>query len=111
MTDVIIGLPLAIFMLKEQAAAAKPWMGWAYVHADWMRVDSYSDAQVLTSASGATFHYLSRWFKPLLSLIAFTYFGTGEDAVAQYIRWCRWVKARFAFRKGGHKAVKKPVAR
>ncbi|KAJ7477965.1 Rcb2.42 [Mycena galericulata] len=69
----------------------RPYTSWADVHSDFSRVDQYPTVDITPGILFWT--YVSWWTIPLSGYSFFCFFSFGEDAVAQYGPWFRWVSA------------------
>ncbi|WVQ97782.1 hypothetical protein IAU59_004896 [Kwoniella sp. CBS 9459] len=101
--DIIIGLPLTLFSLAKTIQQRMSYPSWAWVHANWSRVDIYQADMYMTSESAIVNLSLPRWFPALLTMIFFLFFGVSTEAIAEYCRWLRWLRQQsglnFASRK------------
>lgn len=86
-TDVAFGIPLSVYPLVTTIPVLRPWVSWSHVHSWWLRVVTFGDDQILPSATYTTLFYLPRWITTLMCIMAFLYFGVGDDALKEYRRW------------------------
>ncbi|KAJ6580587.1 pheromone A receptor-domain-containing protein [Mycena sp. CBHHK59/15] len=66
-----------------------PYTSWADVHSDFARADKYPT--VFIPPDLLLWTYVSWWTIPLSGFSFFCFFSFGEDAVAEYGPWFRWV--------------------
>ncbi|KAJ7278849.1 GPCR fungal pheromone mating factor, partial [Mycena rebaudengoi] len=66
-----------------------PWTSWADVHWDFSRIDVYPILFIPPEIM--TWTYVSWWTVPISGFMFFAFFSFGEDAVAEYGPWFKWV--------------------
>ncbi|CAE6407407.1 unnamed protein product [Rhizoctonia solani] len=93
-TEMLFAAAMTLFILivTLEDNGLRPWVSWDFVHADWHRVDQF--AKVL-APSYFWDRYLLTWYMvPMTSVIFFAFFGFGQEAKAEYVKYINFVKAK-----------------
>lgn len=96
--DIVIGLPVAVYLMVFASQRLVAWESWDRVHAGWSRVVVYTDNDILPSTILSVYHFLQRWIPACLSIAAFLFFGVGDEATREYGRWWTHVTRKLGFR-------------
>lgn len=71
----------------------RPWTTWADVHSNFGRIDQYP--ALLTPPNVAKAYYASWLVIPISSWLFVAFFAFGRDAVEEYKKCFKWIRARF----------------
>ncbi|CAE6382660.1 Pheromone B beta 1 receptor OS=Schizophyllum commune GN=BBR1 PE=3 SV=2 [Rhizoctonia solani AG-1 IB] len=93
-TEMLFATAMTLFILVVtiEDNGIRPWVSWDFVHADWMRVDQF--AKILVPQYFWDRYLLTWYIIPITSVIFFAFFGFGQEAKAEYIKYFNWVKTR-----------------
>lgn len=95
--DIILGLPATLFTLIVNIQQRRSYPSWDWVHLDWSRIELYPASSILSDAQETIAIVLPRWLAPLLSIIFFLFFGVSIDAMGEYAKWYRAIRAKTPF--------------
>jgi hypothetical protein len=84
---------IAVVFAISFRGGLRPYISWADVHYDFSRVAQYPTVFIPNDI--LVLGYVSWWTVPLSGLSFFCSFSFGEDAVAEYGPWARWVARGF----------------
>ncbi|KAF8707532.1 Pheromone A receptor, partial [Rhizoctonia solani] len=93
-TEMLFATAMTLFILvvTVEDNGIRPWVSWDFVHADWMRVDQF--AKILAPQYFWDRYLLTWYIIPITSVIFFAFFGFGQEAKAEYVKYFNWVKTR-----------------
>ena len=89
-TDAVIGLSITSARLGLLLASGglRANTSFKNVHLDFSKISQYPLTAILTSRDFSSY-VVSVYIYPIYAFIFFAYFGLGEEALADYIRWGR----------------------
>lgn len=83
-------MSLFVLVITVEDGGLRPWISWANVHSDWLRVGQF--ARILVPDFFWDRLLLTWFIVPITSVIFFAFFGFGQEAKAEYAKTFRWVK-------------------
>nr|AGG68689.2 putative pheromone receptor [Flammulina velutipes]QHW03269.1 putative pheromone receptor protein isoform s3 [Flammulina filiformis] len=84
-TDVVCVVPIASVVLWLNTVGIQPWISWANVHEDFMRVDQFPAALWHNAGASGVALELQRWFNVISALLFFGLFGFAEESRRNYM--------------------------
>jgi pheromone a factor receptor len=88
-TELVIALPLNLWVLAANASTLQPWTSWYEVHYNWSNVISIPASYITQAPSLAVSNAVPRYLVTVSSIVFFIFFGVSEDAIGEYTRWGR----------------------
>ncbi|GFZ49116.1 hypothetical protein JCM24511_06866 [Saitozyma sp. JCM 24511] len=88
-TELVIALPLNLWVLAANVSTLQPWTSWYEVHYNWSNIISIPASYISQAPSLAVANAVPRYLVTSSSIVFFIFFGVSEDAMGEYIRWGR----------------------
>lgn len=96
----VLGLTLYAVVGAVKGHAILPYVSWNYVHSDFGRIAQYP---LVILPSAILSRLIGCWYiTPAGSVCFFAFFAFGEEALAEYTRWGRWVLRNIFRREMSH---------
>lgn len=84
-TELVIVLPLNILSISSNLShGLQPWVSWAHVHADWMRVSYFTRWMYTRNKKWYIEFSVARWAIPISGILFFLFFGLASEARKDY---------------------------
>ncbi|CAE6438243.1 unnamed protein product [Rhizoctonia solani] len=88
----VTAMTVFVFATYITEGGLGPWVSWDYIHDDWQRIDVFEKEIVPQTQRD---RFLVTWYMvPFTSVIFFSFFGLGQEAREEYIKYVRFVKTR-----------------
>jgi len=100
MTDLLLTMPLAIFVIWLNATATpiQPWRSWNDTHFQYSRVIQYPALIWRRNPRLVASMEFTRWVVPVCALVFFAFFGLAEEATKNYVSLADKIQKKFKLR-------------